>query len=295
MLRQGLTNQQIADRLGITLDGAKYHVSEIMGKLGAGSREEAAAVVISGHRPWWLAALAPIMPLWRRFRVDFTSVAAVAGIGAVAAAVAGLAVLAFFVLRTGNDSSAPGANLSATATPQAFAGFARQLDAALQAGDSQFFIDSVVYENIACGTTQGPPGYPPSCQGLPVGATSPALPVSILNSEGMYEDPGQYAARVRAFVKNHDARLYATATRGVDGRPEVPKYENAQLAIAAGAEPVSAELGREVTVFTIGYDGTSWHIFAMIVGAPEVFLNYDSVQPGDDWVGYFATWERWQG
>ena len=43
LLRERLTNDQIAERLGITLDGAKYHVSEILSKLGVGSREEAAA------------------------------------------------------------------------------------------------------------------------------------------------------------------------------------------------------------------------------------------------------------
>jgi hypothetical protein len=42
LLRQGLTNHQIADRLGISESGARYHVSEILSKLGVGSREEAA-------------------------------------------------------------------------------------------------------------------------------------------------------------------------------------------------------------------------------------------------------------
>src|SRR5437870_6830580 len=43
LLRERLTNEQIAERLGITLDGAKYHVSEILSKLGVATREEAAA------------------------------------------------------------------------------------------------------------------------------------------------------------------------------------------------------------------------------------------------------------
>jgi DNA-binding NarL/FixJ family response regulator len=42
LLREGLTNEQIAGRLGISADGAKFHVSEILGKLGVGSRDEAA-------------------------------------------------------------------------------------------------------------------------------------------------------------------------------------------------------------------------------------------------------------
>ncbi len=34
LLRLGLTNEQIAARLGISVDGVKFHVSEILGKLG---------------------------------------------------------------------------------------------------------------------------------------------------------------------------------------------------------------------------------------------------------------------
>src|SRR5688572_9757894 len=43
LLREGLTNEQIALRLNITFDTAKFHVSEILSKLGVESRQEAAA------------------------------------------------------------------------------------------------------------------------------------------------------------------------------------------------------------------------------------------------------------
>ena len=55
LLRQGLTNPQIAQRLGISLDGAKYHVSEIIGKLGVSDRYEATAWQPTAV-PWWRAA-----------------------------------------------------------------------------------------------------------------------------------------------------------------------------------------------------------------------------------------------
>jgi len=42
LIRQGLTNGQIATRLGISESGARYHVSEILSKLGVSSRQEAA-------------------------------------------------------------------------------------------------------------------------------------------------------------------------------------------------------------------------------------------------------------
>ena len=43
LIREGLTNEQIAARLGITFETAKHHVSEILSKLGVETREEAAA------------------------------------------------------------------------------------------------------------------------------------------------------------------------------------------------------------------------------------------------------------
>jgi DNA-binding CsgD family transcriptional regulator len=42
LIKDGLTNEQIGERLGISLAGARYHVSEILSKLGVASRREAA-------------------------------------------------------------------------------------------------------------------------------------------------------------------------------------------------------------------------------------------------------------
>ena len=50
-LRRDFTNEQIAERLGISLDGAKYHVSQILSKLGVATREEA-AVWRPERQPW---------------------------------------------------------------------------------------------------------------------------------------------------------------------------------------------------------------------------------------------------
>src|SRR5438874_11859274 len=42
LVREGLSNEEIARRLGISVDGAKFHVSEILSKLGVSTRAEAA-------------------------------------------------------------------------------------------------------------------------------------------------------------------------------------------------------------------------------------------------------------
>ena len=54
LVRLGLTNEEIAGRLGITNAGAKYHVSQILSKLGVATREEAAALELGEppHRLW---------------------------------------------------------------------------------------------------------------------------------------------------------------------------------------------------------------------------------------------------
>ena len=97
LLREGLTNEQIADRLGISLDGAKSHVSEILGRLGLSSREEAAVWRPEERRPWWAAVPLPAWPLWAK----------AVGAAAVVAVVGGLALLAWAVIVTEGPDGEP--------------------------------------------------------------------------------------------------------------------------------------------------------------------------------------------
>src|SRR2546426_12523147 len=76
LIRQGLTNEEIAQRLDISLDGAKYHVSQILSKLGVATREEAAVWVLEDRRAWWAH-----WPLWAKIAGAATvSAAALAAI-----------------------------------------------------------------------------------------------------------------------------------------------------------------------------------------------------------------------
>jgi DNA-binding CsgD family transcriptional regulator len=52
LLREGLTNEEIAERLGMSFYTAKFHVSEILSKLGVSTRDEAAKVLAVHERRW---------------------------------------------------------------------------------------------------------------------------------------------------------------------------------------------------------------------------------------------------
>ena len=100
LLREGLSNDEIAQRLGISLAGAKYHVSEILGKLGVASRDEAARWEPS-ERPWWAGVAAPMAWLSRKASVSWLATAT-AGVAAVLV-VAGVALLVWGLVRTEGD------------------------------------------------------------------------------------------------------------------------------------------------------------------------------------------------
>lgn len=105
LLRHDLTNEQIADQLDISLDGAKYHVSQILSKLGVSSREEAAE-----WRPEDEGRERVGVPHLRRWALAPLALKAVGVAGAVAA-VGGLGVLgvALLVSSGGSDATAEAA------------------------------------------------------------------------------------------------------------------------------------------------------------------------------------------
>ncbi len=95
LLARGYTNPQIGEALGLTLDGAKWHVSEVLTKLGVASREEAAA--------YWRVYRSPSRRLRRGLRAlapaGWLQWAGMGGAGAVVA----VAAFAFALVVLGSD------------------------------------------------------------------------------------------------------------------------------------------------------------------------------------------------
>lgn len=89
LLVAGKTNAEIGAELGITLDGAKWNVSEILTKLGLSSREEAADYWRWRSRPGAnLGRLAHGMVTFQWLSRPLAKAAAVVGLGATVIAIA---------------------------------------------------------------------------------------------------------------------------------------------------------------------------------------------------------------
>lgn len=111
LIAEGRSNPEIATRLGVTIDGAKWHVREILSKLGVESREEAA--------DWWRRERAAgtrlrRIPGWTLATASAGRIAATAVFG-VATTVAVVAAV-FLVFRSGDETPAEPVDPGATAT-----------------------------------------------------------------------------------------------------------------------------------------------------------------------------------
>ncbi len=106
LVREGLSNDAIGERLGISLDGVKFHVSEILGRLGVSDRQEAANWQ-PGGRPWWMAAVTPFL-FWRKLGFGWVAPAVTGGVAVTVVAGAGLLIWGLSRTQAGTESASAG-------------------------------------------------------------------------------------------------------------------------------------------------------------------------------------------
>ncbi len=117
LLREGLTNEQIAERLDITRHAVRYHVSEILSKLGVTSRQDAAAWQPQKARPAWMGAFAFV--LWPLKHAPLGLAAKGAGAAAVVAAAGGIGFLTWGLVVTNRHHDDNLASLTSSPTAAA--------------------------------------------------------------------------------------------------------------------------------------------------------------------------------
>lgn len=109
LIAEGLTNEQIGERLGISLSAVKYHVGEILSKLGVSSRHEAAEFARQRRD---LGGLVPL--IWLR---DALAAKPLTAAFVTAAAVVAVALALTAPWEDGSPGREPPAVLSSTPGP----------------------------------------------------------------------------------------------------------------------------------------------------------------------------------
>lgn len=107
LVAEGRTNPEIAAALGITLDGAKYHVSELLGRLGLERREEIRQWYRSEHRARRVRGLSALLATAPRAFATAAAVTLVVAVGAL------------FALGLSGGRAEEGVTPMVTATPTA--------------------------------------------------------------------------------------------------------------------------------------------------------------------------------
>jgi Bacterial regulatory proteins, luxR family len=105
LIREGLTNPQIAERLGVTESAAKFHVSEILSKLGVESRQEAAAYSAMLKRSWLVL---PFFALPEHWKMAVRRRGRLAGVAAAGAATVSLILLVGLLTRRDGSGTQTG-------------------------------------------------------------------------------------------------------------------------------------------------------------------------------------------
>ncbi len=210
LISRGRTNAEIADLLGVSLDGAKYHVREILAKLEVDSREEAAS--------YWHAYNRPTAKLARALSGVFGLGTLKAVVGGAALVATGGAVAAIVVgINAGRDDGSGGepaatVPVGETVTPPAATPtpdpsgtpgaetpeqFAARIAGLISAGDVDELLSLSEPVTFTCPgpTPQGAGGPFPLCNGAAPGEERQGYITAVDASEAETITPTTFAGR----------------------------------------------------------------------------------------------------
>jgi len=217
LLRERLTNQQIAERLSITERTAKYHVAQILSKLGAESRAEAAAWT-PDERPARVLALLPFA-LTRFSARSWLAPAALTSVGV--AVVGGAAVIAWGMTRTHESPAASAARyITPTIERTVVPNYAIDVDqSSAQSVDALVDdSDAVVIATVLGSTLVSQPFYAE----IPLGECTPipenagkGCPTTLSGTFGYYQS--DYELRVERTLKGSEPSPQYLVMREVGG------------------------------------------------------------------------------
>jgi Tol biopolymer transport system component/DNA-binding CsgD family transcriptional regulator len=208
LLREDLTNEQIASRLGVSENTAKYHVAQILAKLDVGSRREAAAwrpvpeAQPQRSRLWGAAILAGL-----HGKLKAGVALKVAGAGAIGVAGVGLALLAFGVISmSSRQDTGVVLDPSCPVHPDACEA-AQTLESWVSDGDIEAILAHMTTQTFTC-TEDRRPGAPyPLCEGSTSGEQREGIVLAQLSSEPMVMSRGQIQAMLHDWIDFGDGSV----------------------------------------------------------------------------------------
>jgi len=210
LLRRGLTNEEIAQQLGISVDGVKYHVSDILMRLNVSSRYEAAQWQ---PRPVsrWHAFGAPFA-FMRKLRWGVAGQAA--GALVVVGLVAAVALFGWAVLGSddGDDESSDPLIVVPGKAETGNAALDTLIDL-LEAQDVDALLQRVSFAQEPCDTDPSAFNRLPSCPlTIETGADAPSFPFSACGGVALLTSADQIRPRfAEAFENSERSSVYAVA------------------------------------------------------------------------------------
>jgi DNA-binding CsgD family transcriptional regulator len=276
LIARGKSNQEVADALGISLDGAKWHMREILSKLGMDTREEAADYWRhrNGLRPRFARLLRGTIGAGAGKWVTTGVVATAAG--GMAAGTVLAAYAAFGGLSEGRGESGKPSQLEAsvaiglpasTDLSAVLAGLSASHSealaaiAAVEAEDVEALLTTLAFVDLPCTPAASRGAVTPRCDalGVPEGTTVPMFHYWL--RENSYRTERQMDELLRDFLIGHKPKLGLIAKKA-DGS----YIFSFTLGERAETDPMGID-------FFIERDRTSFSSYTERFGASTVLIH----------------------